>query len=66
MYDVLLLLLGWVLGIFTWRILNPVFRLLVTAWLLVTKPKEDRGSRRFEIEKNWFLDQIRQCLTGNR
>ena len=66
MYDVLLLLLGWVLGILTWRILNPVFPLLVTAWLLVTKPKEDRGSRRFEIKKNLILDQIRQCLTGNR
>ena len=60
MSNVLWLLLGWVLGIFTVPILDPVFRGLVTGWHLVTRPKEDRGSVRYELEKSWDLDRIRQ------
>ena len=60
MSNVLWLLLGWVLGIFTVLILDLVFRGLVTCWHLVTRPKEDRGSVKYELEKNWNLDRLRQ------
>ena len=60
MSDILWLVLGWVLGIFTVPILDPAFRGLVTVWHLVTKPKKDRGSRRYEIEKSLDLARIRQ------
>ena len=60
MSNVLWLLLGWVLGLFTVRILDPVFRGLVPVWRLVTKPKEDRGSQKYDIEKAWDLAKIRQ------
>ena len=40
--------------------LIPVFRGLVPVWRLVTKPKEDRGSQKYDIEKAWDLAKIRQ------
>ena len=60
MSNVLWLLLGWVLGIFTVPILDVAFRGLVTGWHLVTRPKKDRDSVRYELEKNWNLTRIRQ------
>ena len=62
MSDVLWLMLGWVLGIFTRHILEPITRWFVTGWHLVTRPKKDRGSLRYELEKNWNLDRVRQFL----
>ena len=62
MSDVLWLVLGWVLGIFTSHILEPITRWFVTGWYLVTRPKKDRGSLRYELEKNWNLDRVRQFL----
>ena len=55
MSNILWLLLGWVLGIFTVLILDLAFRGLVTGWHLVTRPKEDRGSVRYELEKAGIL-----------
>ena len=43
MSNVLWLLLGWVIGIFTVPILDLAFRGLVTGWHLVTRPKEGGG-----------------------
>ena len=60
MSNILWLLLGWVLGIFTVLILDLAFRGLVTGWHLVTRPKEDRGSVRYELEKSWNLARLRQ------
>ena len=60
MSNVLWLLLGWVLGIFTVPLLDPVFRGLVTGWHRVTTPKKDRGSQKYELEKSWDLARIRQ------
>ena len=62
MSDILWFVLGWILGLFTAPILEPVSRWLGTGWHLLTRRKtlDEHDRITYAIDKAWTIKKIRK------
>ena len=59
MYELMWLVIGWFIGLFTTRILEPISHWLGTAWHLVTRRKGG-DSTEYDILKTWKIHRVRK------